>query len=128
MADETKSICVIEDNQSVRKLFSTVLKKTGYATIDFTDGLTAMDWLKENKPVCVIVDILLPDVNGSDVLNHLRQQPDGDKIPIIAVTGFAKSNDKEKYLKQGFDNYIAKPINTMTFAEEVQQTIKDKQN
>ncbi len=128
MAEDNNNICVIEDNQSVRKLFSTVLKKTGYQTIDFNDGNTAMEWLKDNSPACIIVDILLPDINGSEVLNYVRQQEHGDNIPIIAVTGFAKSNDREKYLNQGFDHYIAKPINTLTFADEVVQTIKQKNN
>lgn len=124
--DTSQEICVIEDNKPIRKLFCTILKKSGYETIEFADGSEALEWLKTNLPQAIIIDILLPDINGTDLHNIIREKPGGKKIPIIAVTGFAKANDRERYLQKGFDAYIAKPINTATFADEVIETIKTK--
>lgn len=127
MNTEEKFVCVIEDNKPIRKLFCTLLQKSNFKTIDFADGKSALDWLKENEPLAVITDILLPDVNGSDILSFVRNKENGHKIPVIAVTGFAMQNDKDKYINMGFDLYIPKPINTSSFAEDIKSIIMQKQ-
>lgn len=122
------TICIIEDNTPIRKLFSTLLKRDGFQVVDFGDGATALAWLNDNMPNVMLCDILLPDMNGSDILSFVRQKTGGDKIPIIAATGFAKINDREKYLDMGFDGYISKPINTATFVQEVKDYIEAKRS
>ncbi len=119
-------ICIIEDNKPIRKLFCTLLQKSGFQVADFPDGTSGMDWLKANRPLAVITDILLPDVNGSDVLALIRTLNEGDKIPVIAVTGFAQANDRDKFIALGFDSYIPKPINTSSFVSEVTEIIDVK--
>jgi DNA-binding response OmpR family regulator len=120
-------ICIIEDNKPIRKLFSTLLKKANFETIEFSDGKSALEWISNNNmPSAFILDILLPDQSGTDILNVIRQKPNGVSTPIIAVTGFATSNDRQKYLDLGFDHYIAKPINTASFVEEVKGIINSK--
>lgn len=122
------TICIVEDNTPIRKLFATLLSKNGFQVVDFGDGATALAWLKDNTPNSMLCDILLPDMNGSDILAFVRQKPNGDKIPVIAATGFAKINDREKYLEMGFDGYISKPINTATFVQEVKDYIEAKRS
>ncbi len=121
------TICIIEDNKPIRKLFSTLLKKANYETIEFADGQSVIEWLgNNNMPSAFILDILLPDQSGIDILNIIRQKPNGVSIPIIAVTGFATANDRQKYIDLGFDYYISKPINTGTFVDEIKQAIQSK--
>lgn len=122
------TICVIEDNMPIRKLFSTLLSKNGFQVVDFGDGATSLAWLKDNMPNAILCDILLPDMNGSDILNFVRSKSNGTNVPIIAATGFAKINDREKYLEMGFDGYISKPINTATFVQEVKECIEAKKS
>lgn len=124
--EEQKIVCVIEDNKPIRKLLCTLLSKAGFNTIDFGEGMPAYNWLKENKPDCIIVDILLPDINGTELLKHIRSLPDGNKIPVISVTGFAQEDDRQSYLDIGFDYYISKPVDTSTFADTVKQVINQK--
>lgn len=120
-------VCIIEDNIPIRKLFTTLLKKAGFQTVDFPNGTSGVEWVKQNKCLAMIVDILLPDLSGSDILKIVRELPEGDKIPVIAVTGFAQVNDKEKYIEMGFDFYIAKPVDTDTFASDIEAVISAKQ-
>jgi len=127
MDTQSCKICIIEDNTPIRKLFSTILKKSGFDTIDFSDGKPALEWLENNKAEAVITDILLPDLSGTEILSIIRSKPDGNHVPMIAVTGFAKSNDREQFLNIGFDSYISKPINAATFADDVRKVISDKQ-
>ncbi|NLO19646.1 MAG: response regulator [Ignavibacteria bacterium] len=126
MGTKQYQICVVEDNAPIRKLYSTLLKKHGFQTEDFPDGKQAIDWLKNNNPDCVLVDILLPDMNGTEILQFVRKKENGDSIPVIAATGFAHSNDRQKFIDIGFDSYIPKPINTATFASDIEDVIRKK--
>jgi CheY-like chemotaxis protein len=119
MSDSKYPICVIEDNTPIRRLFCTILKKAGYETADFQDGFSAVEWLKGNNVSGIIMDILLPDLNGTELIAMVRDLPTVGNVPIIAVTGFAQANDKERFMHLGFDSYIAKPVNTATFVQEV---------
>ena len=123
-----QTICVIEDNTPIRRLFCTILKKAGYETVDFSDGYSAIEWIKENKVSGIIMDILLPDLNGTELISMVRDMPNGEGVPVIAVTGFAQPNDKERFMELGFDSYIAKPVNTATFVGEVKAIFDAKNN
>ncbi len=127
MSTDSKTICVIEDNMPIRKLLTTILKRSGFETIDFGDGKTAIEWLKSNTPYALLVDYVLPDLDGGAIIEYIRQKPDGNLIPVIAVTGLAQENDKEKILNLGFDSYIAKPIQTATFVDQIKEIIEKKQ-
>lgn len=112
-------ICIIEDNLPIRKLFATLLRKSGFEIFDFGDGKSALSWFSTNKPDIVILDILLPDINGTELLPLIRSIEGLENLTAIAVTGFAGMYDKEKYLEIGFNGYISKPISTATFVDEV---------
>lgn len=67
-------------------------------------------------------------MNGSDIMQTVRELDYGKELAIIAATGFAQANDKEKYLEMDFDSYIAKPINTATFVQDIKNVIEDKKS
>lgn len=127
---ETKKglICVIEDNKSIAKLFATILKKNGYDTVEFQDAMSALDWLKNNSPICILTDVLLPDMNGTEFLAEVRKIENLKDLPIIAITGLAQPGDEQKLLSAGFDGYMAKPINIATFVSEIENVIEMKKN
>jgi len=116
-------VCVIEDNLPIRRLFTTVLKKAGFDTVDFSDGASALAHLQSNPVNAIIMDILLPDINGTELIKSVREIESCKNIPIVSVTGFAQASDREKFLQAGFDGYIAKPINTQSFVSELQEII-----
>lgn len=116
-----KIICVVEDNTPIRKLFVTLLKKAGYETQDFPDGGSFLKWIAGNTPDIILLDILLPDANGSEILAQIKNLEHLKSAKFVAVTGFATAGDRSKFLEQGFDSYISKPINTATFVEEISE-------
>jgi DNA-binding response OmpR family regulator len=118
------TICVVEDNTPIRKLFTTLLTKANFEVTGFSDGDSAFEWLSENKPTGILLDILLPDVSGDEFLKKLRQLDHCKDVPVIAVTGFANPNDRQKYLETGFDAYMTKPINTASFVDDVKKILK----
>lgn len=126
MANSSAPIVVIEDNAPIRKLFSTILNKSGFEVIEFSDGNSALEALSEQEVSTIIMDILLPDINGTDLIGKVRQLENCKDIPIIAVTGFAQAHDRDKFLNFGFDAYISKPINTSAFVEEINEIRSQK--
>ncbi len=126
MNEGQQLICVIEDNNSVRKLYYTLLQKSNFTIIEFEDGNPAVEWLTTHKPLAVICDDLLPDTNGKEIITAIRKMSDGKKLPVIAITGFAHASDRERYFEMGFDGYISKPINTSSFVDEIRQIIDSK--
>ena len=116
---ENYSICVIEDNIPIRKLYVTLLKKSGFVTYDFGDGTSALNWLKSNNVDGIIMDILLPDINGNDLIKLVKEIELHKDTLVCAITGFAQENDKEKFMKDGFSHYLTKPINTSTFVSDI---------
>jgi CheY-like chemotaxis protein len=72
------------------------------------------------------MDILLPDMNGTDLLKKVKEVPEHKDTPVIAVTGFATANDKERFTNLGFTSYIAKPVVTATFVDDVLKGFQEK--
>jgi len=118
-----KKIVVVEDNTAIRKLFCTILKKQGYEVSDFGDGSSVLSEIPNLNPDLLILDILLPDINGTDLITKLRAHPHCTTIPAIAVTGFATEQDENKFKEAGFNGYLSKPINTIQFAEVIQKIL-----
>jgi len=122
--EKNKTISIIEDNAANRKLFSMLLKKSGYNVVDFGNAADALEWLNSNDADLIILDILLPDMNGSDVLMSIKQMPHLQNAVIIAITGFSSSRDREKFLAMGFNGFLAKPIDTATFVSDLEKYLQ----
>ncbi len=118
------TICIIEDNLPIRNLLSLLFKREGFQTVEFENGLGALAWLGTNVPSGVMCDIMLADINGEEILERIRLLPHGASLPVIVITGFANASSREKYLAQGFNGYISKPINIATFVAEVKGILK----
>lgn len=114
-----EKILIVEDNPPNMRLMEMTLRAKGYTLLRATDGEEALDMAIKNKPVLIIMDIQLPKVNGLEVTKRLRQMPDFNHIPIIAVTAYAMRGDEERIIKAGCDAYLSKPINTHQLAEIV---------
>ncbi len=115
-----KKVCVIEDNTPNRKLFVMLLKKSGYEVFDFADAQSALDWLKTNEVAFVLMDILLPDMNGMELIQYVREIPKMQNKKIIAITAFTSTSDQQKFSQVGFDGFVSKPVNTSTFVKEIE--------
>lgn len=119
MVDVKKSICVVEDNDAIRKLFVIILERAGYSVQAFSNGEDAVQWLADNQPDILLCDIVLPEMNGSDVMTLVRSFPHGATMKIIALTAHARQGDRERFLDEGFDGYMSKPIHPPTFADDI---------
>ncbi|MCS7177364.1 MAG: response regulator [Candidatus Kapabacteria bacterium] len=118
--------CVVEDSPPTRKLIEVLLTKAGFLVVAFGRIGEALQWLAQHRPVVVLSDLILPDGHGVEIVKAVRSLPNGWDIPVIAVTGLTQESDRQRYLQQGFDAYIVKPLSTTTFAYEVQQIVEQR--
>jgi len=104
-----KTILVVEDNADNLDLIEVFLEDV-YELIFATDGKMGFEKVLSDKPDLVLLDISLPIMDGSEVIKLIRQNDEISNIPVIALTAHAMMGDKELFLKQGFSDYLSKPI------------------
>ena len=114
-------IVVVEDNEKNMKLFRDVLQANGYETLEATTGQQAVDLTIEHTPDLVLMDIQLPDIDGIEALGRLRADERTASIPVLVLTAQAMDGDRERFLAAGFDDYISKPVNIVSFIATVKQ-------
>ncbi|MEY2567016.1 MAG: two-component system, cell cycle response regulator DivK [Actinomycetota bacterium] len=117
MSDEL--VLIIEDNEKNLKLTRDLLQVKGYRTIEATEAGAGIALALEHLPSVVLMDIQLPDMDGREALAVLRADDRTAAIPVIAVTAFAMTGDRERFLEAGFDDYVTKPIDVRAFPELV---------
>lgn len=119
-----KKILVVEDNQSNRYLIRVILENRGYEIIEAATGREGIERAIKEKPDLILMDIQLPDITGLEAIKEIRaSEIDGD-IPIIAITSYAMTGDKERTLNGGCTGYIEKPIDPDTFTAEIEKYLK----
>ncbi len=120
-----KAILIIEDNTDNQYLMQYLLEKHGYRVVWAKDGKTGIDYANQNRPLAILLDIQLPEMNGYEVAEVLTRNDRLQGVPIIAVTSYAMVGDREKALASGATAYMEKPINPATFVSEIAAYIND---
>lgn len=105
----SRKIAVVEDNPDNRMLVQALLEDR-YDISEYETGVEAVEGLGGNIPDLVLLDISLPEMDGTEVLAWIREQDDLKNIPVIALTAHAMAGDRDKYLAAGFNDYVTKPI------------------
>ena len=116
-----EQILVVEDNEKNMKLVRDVLVATGYRTLEAATGDQAVELAAEHSPDLVLMDIQLPDLDGVQALHRLRADARTATIPVLALTAQAMRGDRERFLAEGFDGYVSKPVDVRELIEIVRQ-------
>ncbi|WP_084544703.1 response regulator [Derxia gummosa] len=112
-------ILIIEDNPANAELFTYLLGAWGHATRVAPDAERGLAELAARAPDLVLCDIQLPGMSGADFVRKLRADPALASLPVIALTALAMLGDRERLMADGFDDYVAKPIEPASFVEKV---------
>lgn len=111
---------VIEDNENNMELITFILEAHGYTTLRAMTGNEGIAMAQSATPDFVLLDIQLPDMDGAEVLQAIRATDIGRGMPIIAVTSYAMSGDRDRLLAAGCSGYIEKPIDPLLIINQVQ--------
>lgn len=119
-----KTALVIEDDDNNMELITFILESNGFQFIKAETGKRGIELALEKSPDFIILDIQLPDMNGLEVLQSIRASKANGDIPVIAMTSFAMSGDREKLLSAGCNGYIEKPIDPIRVVEQITEILK----
>lgn len=104
-----RKVVLVEDNPDNRLLVQALLEDH-FDIRDYESGVEAIPGIVNETPDLVLMDISLPEMDGEEVLAKLREHEHLKNLPVIALTAHAMAGDREKFLEQGFDDYMTKPI------------------
>lgn len=114
-------VLVIEDNLPNRELMTYLLRAFGHTALEARNGLEGLEMIRRERPDLVACDIDMPRLDGYGLAALVRADDDLRSTPLVAVTALALVGDREHALAAGFDGYISKPIDPMTFVGQLER-------
>ncbi len=117
-------VYIVEDDENIREIEEFALMNAGHKVLGFENAKSFYKQIGEIIPDLVLVDIMLPDENGNEIVKKLRKNPDTRKLPIIMVTAKTTELDLVKGLEDGADDYIKKPFSVMELISRVKALLR----
>src|ERR1700735_5062038 len=116
-----KTVLIVEDNELNMKLFHDLLEAHGYSTVATRNGVEAIELARTYRPDLILMDIQLPEVSGLEVTKWIKDDPELNAIPVVAVTACAMKGDEERIRQGGCEAYLSKPISVAKFMETIRR-------
>lgn len=123
-----KCLLIIEDNAQNLYLMRFILERSDFSVIEAVTGPEGIENALRYKPLGILLDIQLPEMDGYTVAKELKKHDELKNIPIIAVNSYAMVGDRERILAAGATGYVEKPINPDTFVEEIVQYLSKSED
>ena len=123
-----KKILIVEDESDILVTLQILLQSEGFDVITATDGMEALNKVKSGSPSLIILDLMIPKLDGYKVCRILKFDERFNKIPIIIITARAQESDKEKSKEVGADYYITKPFEPEELLSKIKEFLKPAPN
>ncbi len=120
----SQRVLIVDDEQNIRSLLAYSLEKAGYEVLEAADGLAAMGMISERKPDLVVLDVMMPGMDGHEVLMRLRAANDTSRMPVIMLTARGADADKVYGLNMGADDYMSKPFSVNELMARVRALLR----
>lgn len=115
----TKRILIVEDDPGVLRATSYILEKEGYEVLSAQNGLEGLKKARDSNPDLLLLDVMLPGVDGFEICHSLRGEPETASLPILMFSAKGQESDKATGLKVGADEYITKPVDREVLLSKV---------
>ena len=119
-------VLVVEDNTLNLKLVRDVLLHAGFEVIEARSGEEGIACALNRRPDIILMDLQLPGIDGTQAMREIRGSASGSHVPIVALTAFAMSEDRERVLRNGFDGYLSKPISVRDLARQIAEFLPQR--
>lgn len=125
MPNTKHKILLVEDDQMISSMYKTKLESEGFEVLLAENGVDGVKMAKENKPELIMLDVILPQLDGFSVLEELKKEKTTKNIPVVMLTNLGTDEDKEKGKKMGAVDYFVKASLTPTeFSDKVKKYFK----
>ncbi len=118
-----KKILIVDDEPNIVMTLEYAFKKQGFEVYIARDGTEALDILEQNVPNVVLLDIMMPNVDGYQTLEFIKSQEMLETVKVVFLTAKNKASDMEKGLKMGADKYLTKPFSVKKIGSEIQELL-----
>ena len=119
MTSTAEVILIVDDNEKNLRLARDVLQFAGFQTLEAASGGEGISLAVAHLPDVILMDIRLPDIDGTEAARRLKNDPRTARIPVVALTSLAMKGDRDSLLAAGFDGYVEKPISVREFPGQV---------
>jgi twitching motility two-component system response regulator PilG len=124
---ESRRILIVEDEESLLKLESILLSSRGYRVTGVKDGLAALEALSESSFDLVLLDIMMPGIDGFEVCRRIRENPQTSDLPVVMLTAKKSAADQARGLEVGADAYITKPFKSIKIMDIIEGLLAKRQ-
>ena len=119
-----KVVLIVDDNEKNMKLARDVLRLAGFRTLEASSGAESIALALEHLPDVILMDIRLPDMDGTAAAAKIKEDERAAHIPVVALTSLAMKGDREALLAAGFDGYLEKPISVREFPDQIRSFLR----
>ncbi|MFO7865619.1 MAG: response regulator [Candidatus Aminicenantes bacterium] len=120
----SKLIAVVDDEPDILELVSIHLEKNGYRSLEFLNGESFIEFLKSSLPDLIVLDLMLPDMDGLEICKYLKKQEHLASIPVIMLTAKGEEVDKILGLELGADDYVTKPFSPKELISRIRAVLR----
>ncbi|MDQ2100508.1 MAG: response regulator [Tychonema bourrellyi B0820] len=118
------TVMVVDDSVTLRQMITDLLKSRGLSVTVASDGVEALEEIKKNRPDLVVLDIVMPRMNGYEVCRRLKSDPKTQNLPVVMCSSKSEEFDRYWGIKQGADAYIAKPFHPQELVGTIKQLLR----
>jgi DNA-binding response OmpR family regulator len=124
MEAHSKKIVIIEDEPDTAEMYAEMIRISGYQVIKFYGGAQAVDSMAQEKPDAIVLDLMMPDLSGLDVLKFIKEEPALNDIPVVIVSAKTLPSDIEEGLAAGAAVYLKKPVSFSDLRIAIDKVVK----
>jgi DNA-binding response OmpR family regulator len=124
MTTTQKTVMIIEDEPEAAELFGEMMRINGFRVLKMFSSAPAIPIIKQEKPDVIILDIMMPDISGLEVLRYMRREPDLLSIPVIVVSAKSMPGDIKVGLEAGASMYLTKPVGFLELKQAVEKLLQ----
>ncbi len=125
MASTQKTVMIIEDEPEAAELFGEMMRINGFRVIKMFSSAPAIPMISQEKPDLILLDIMMPDISGLEVLRYIRREPNLTDIPVIVVSAKSMPSDIKTGLEAGASMYLTKPVGFLDLKEAVEKVLNN---
>jgi CheY-like chemotaxis protein len=120
-----KTIMIVEDEPDTAEMFAEMIRLSGYRVVKSYGGAAAIGLLAQERPDALILDLMMPDISGLEVLRYVRSEPRLENLPVIVVSAKSLPSDIQDGLEAGASVYLTKPVAFLDLIRAIEKSLGD---
>jgi two-component system phosphate regulon response regulator PhoB len=125
MTEKQKTVMIIEDETEAAELFGEMMRVNGFRVIKMFSSTPAIPMITQEKPDLIILDIMMPDISGLEVLRYMRREPELARIPVIVISAKSMPGDIKTGIEAGASMYLTKPVGFLDLKQAVDKVLQN---